>query len=206
MRKSKNFAMLGGMMINAFLIAILLANTAYSTTGDVISYSVGGVDVFRITQHAPGFDGLKTQILPGVANGMNLGSAALPIANVYASNLTTGIVTSSTDALALTNLTVGYSFKVNSVTVTANATLANTVQVFVGTITGDRTYTLPTPSAGAVMDIQDSLGTVGVAGNVTIKAAGGTYLNGALAGTKTITSAYGGAKFFGIDATHWACR
>lgn len=140
---------------------------------------------------------------------------AVTIGNITGTNITgttiTGTTvnattqnTSGTSNIAtgnITALTVG-SYKGTPVTVTANATLADSsTQVFVGSINGDRTYVLPTPSAGATIWLSDTAGNVNVNGNVTIDGAGAHTINGAA--NVTFNTTYGSIRLVGINSTSW---
>lgn len=89
------------------------------------------------------------------------------------------------------------------VTVTSNTTLtSNAAQVFIGSINGNRTYVLPTPAVGQVLEIQDTGGNISVNGNVTIDGAGAHTINGVA--NVTIEDAFGGLRLVGVSTTAWA--
>lgn len=129
-----------------------------------------------------------------------LGATTVNAATV---NATTGTITNGT----ITNLTSTKKI-LTPTAATTNATLTgNPAQVLIGAIGGNRTFTLDTPAAGVQVDVQDGAGNVSVQGNVTMAVGGASiYLNGVSNGTTTISTAFSGKKFVGVDATHWVCR
>jgi hypothetical protein len=119
-------------------------------------------------------------LIPGTTNVSELGSSSKMVKTLYA----TDQVFSST-------------------TVTANATLtSNPSSILIGSISGDRTYTLAAPVAGHEVWIQDVAGNVSVNGNVTIAAGSGRTINGA--SSITIEGAYNGVRLIGLTSTTWA--
>lgn len=119
-------------------------------------------------------------LIPGTTNVRNVGSSTNLVNSVFATN---------------------HLF--SSTTVTTNATLTtNPSSILIGSISGNRTYTLAAPVAGQEVWIQDSAGNVSVNGNVTIAAGSGRTINGAA--TITLEEDYGGVRLIGLSSTAWA--
>lgn len=114
--------------------------------------------------------------------------------------------TSSNLARAIYSTDVQYtSEKLVPTTVTANATLTTLPRiVYIGSLNANRTYIIPAPTVGAVVEFQDTAGNVNVNGNVTIDAGSGKTINGSQ--TKVISTTYGGLKLHGVSTTAWAAR
>lgn len=157
-----------------FLFSVLLG-ISFADLGDI--WALPG-DVWRVTSSG--------HLVPGANTTYDVGSSSKMAQSVYAVDL------------------VANRVKVLSpVTVTSNTTLtSNAAQVFIGSINGNRTYVLPSPAIGQVVDIQDTGGNVSVNGNVTIDGAGSNTINGAA--NVTIEDAFGGLRLVGISTTAWA--
>jgi hypothetical protein len=161
----------------AVAIIILCASLiGRATLGDLWAIASGNTDVWRITSSG--------NLQPGADSTYAVGSSSAKVSTIYADD-------AEIDAI-----------KHVPVTVTANATLAdNTYAVFVGSINGNRTYVLPTPTIGRRISIIDPAGHVNVNGNVTIDGASTNTVNGAA--NVTFSETYGRVELIGVSTTAW---
>lgn len=186
------------MLLGLFLLSSL---KVAADLGDVwaLPSSTAGTSSWRVNS--------SYNLLPGTTNVYDIGSSSAKVKAIYATDIDVTTFTYSTDAVTTTALTgtdLTYTtLKGVPVTVTANATLATDANlVYIGSISGNRTYVLPTPSAGRVITIQDTIGNVSVNGNVTIDGASTHTINGAL--NVTMEEAFGGLHLVGVSSTSWA--
>ena len=186
-------------VLSAMIVVLFLSSLVRAAIGDYWNAS-NGVGTRSWSWMIPGPKSAVVtantayagDLIPGLNNTYNVGSANYTVKNVFASNLT--VVNSTTTSASKPFQTVNL-----------NTTQIGTENLAITNLTANITVNISAPTAGASFDVFSAAGNVGVQGNVTINATSGTTINGAasVTFTNTANNAWPRATLHGFNTTVW---